>query len=197
LRLRRGSQRAGPASLSLILVIQQVFLRSHGLRRNRSLPSATVANGARIRPATAPCAAIPGPDAVRYMSVHSRNHPDSQRHNGLPQPVAHRPATAHTRKPRYAHPLGRWPRHTRSRVSAGADRPTRQERRTRLNKRAPTGPKGRTRCPTTDNRTGPSAFETTRSRVRSPPPRYRHPDAATPTWPGVGADFGYALGKTT
>ena len=37
---------------------------------------------------------------------------------------------------RYAHPLGRWPRHTRSRVSAGTDRPTRQERRTRLNKRA-------------------------------------------------------------
>jgi len=40
---------------------------------------------------------------------------------------------------RYAHPLGRWPRHTRSRVSAGTDRPTRQERRTRPNKRAPTG----------------------------------------------------------
>ena len=70
------------ASLSLILVIQQVFLRSHGLRRNRSLPSATVANDGRTRPATAPCAAIPGPDAVRYMSAHSRDHPDSQRHNG-------------------------------------------------------------------------------------------------------------------
>src|SRR5271156_299977 len=40
---------------------------------------------------------------------------------------------------RYAHPLGRRSRHTRSRVSAGTDRPTRQERRTRLNKRAPTG----------------------------------------------------------
>src|ERR1700751_516674 len=41
------------------------------------------------------------------------------------------------RDDRYAHPLGRWPRHTRSRVSAGTDRPTRQERRTRLNKRVP------------------------------------------------------------
>src|SRR6478736_9091430 len=38
---------------------------------------------------------------------------------------------------RYAHALGRWPRHPRSRVPAGTDRPTRQERRTRLNKRAP------------------------------------------------------------
>jgi len=86
---------------------------------------------------------------------------------------------------RYPHPLGRWPRHTRSRVSAGTDRPARQERRTRLNKRAPMGPRGRTRCPTTDNRTGPSAFETTRPRVRSPPPPRRHPDTATRHGPGL------------
>ena len=44
---------------------------------------------------------------------------------------------------RYAHPLGRSPRHTRSRVSAGTDRPTRPERRTRLNKARPKGSKGR------------------------------------------------------
>ena len=44
---------------------------------------------------------------------------------------------------RNAHPLGRWPRHTRSRVSAGTDRPTRQERRTCVNKCAPRGQKAR------------------------------------------------------
>src|ERR1700745_2169146 len=43
------------------------------------------------------------------------------------------------RDDRYTHPLGRRPRHARSRVSARTDRPTRQERRTRLNQRAPTG----------------------------------------------------------
>ena len=48
---------------------------------------------------------------------------------------------------RHAHPLGRRPRHTRPRISARADRPARQERHTRLNKRAPTGPKSRTRYP--------------------------------------------------
>ena len=36
----------------------------------------------------------------------------------------------------------------------------------------PKGSKGRTRCPTTDDWTGPSAFETTRLWVRSPPPRH-------------------------
>src|SRR6202035_1596794 len=47
---------------------------------------------------------------------------------------------------RYAHPLGRWPRYTRSRVSAGTDRPTRQERWTRLNKRAPRGQRAEPTC---------------------------------------------------
>jgi hypothetical protein len=36
----------------------------------------------------------------------------------------------------------------------------------------PKGSKGRTRCPTTDDWTGLSAFEKTRSWVRSPPPRH-------------------------
>src|SRR5258707_2430903 len=84
---------------------------------------------------------------------------------------------------RYAHPLGRWPRHTRSRVSAGTDRPTRQERRTRLNKRAPTGQRAGHRCPTTDNRPSPP-------RVRDDEIAGSKP--ATPTWPGLGADFGCA-----
>src|SRR6266581_2976380 len=82
------------------------------------------------------------------------------------------------RTDRHAHPLGRWPRHTRSRVPAGTDRPTRQERRTRLNKRAPTGQRAGHGARRRTTGLARPAFETTRSRVRSPPPRHRHPDMA-------------------
>jgi hypothetical protein len=41
---------------------------------------------------TAPCAPVPAPDAVRYMSVHSRKQPDSQGHDGTPSREKQQPA---------------------------------------------------------------------------------------------------------
>ncbi|MGC1737038.1 hypothetical protein, partial [Mycobacterium sp.] len=61
------------------------------------------------------------------------------------------------------------------------DRPTRQERRTRLNKRAQ-GVKGQDTVPDDRRLDWPV-------RVRDDEVVGSKP--ATPTWPGVGADFGY------
>src|ERR1700738_1124359 len=109
--------------------------------------------------------------SMRRPALLRRSHRTIRNPHGREGRDARRATSKAPRRGRRHRPLPE-PRHTRSQISAGTDRPTRQERRTRLNKRAPTRPKGRTRYPTTDNRTGPSAFETTRSRVRSPPPRH-------------------------
>src|SRR5260221_6794848 len=114
-----------------------------------------------------------GRDARRVTSKAPRR---GRRHRPIHDQRLPRRCQRHPRgcTDRYAHPLGRWPRHTRSRVSAGTDRPTRQERHTRLNKRAPTGQRAGARRPTTDNRTSP--------------PRLRDEEVAgskpaTPAWP--------------
>jgi hypothetical protein len=54
----------------------------------------------RTRARTAPYAPVPAPDAVRYMSVHSRKQPDSHRRSGTPSREKQRPASPGIPRPR-------------------------------------------------------------------------------------------------